>query len=96
MTQSDFLVLFPEFSPVAEQQPGLIPATIAQVELRVSDSWGDEREEIIGLETAASIAAGPQGRAAQLLPAKDGTTTYSRILAERKIINGCVHPCRVV
>jgi hypothetical protein len=95
MTQSDFLVLFPEFSPVAEQQPGLIPATIAQVELRVSDSWGAEREEIIGLETAASIAAGPQGRAAQLI-AKDGTTTYSRALAGRKIINGCVHPCRVV
>jgi hypothetical protein len=95
MTQSDFLVLFPEFSPVAEQQPGLIPATIAQVELRVSDSWEDEREEIIGLETADAIARGPMGRAAQLI-AKDGTTTYSRILDQRKIINGCVHPCRVV
>ena len=95
MTADDFLVLFPEFAAVAEQQPLLIPAVIAQVELRVSDSWLGEREEIIGLETAASIAAGPMGRAAQLI-AKDGTTTYSRALAERKIINGCVHPNRVV
>ena len=95
MDASTFVTLFPEFAAINEQNAGLVPATLAQVELRVSDSWGDTREEIIGLECAASIAAGPLGRAAQL-QAKDGSTTYSKRLDERKIINGCVHPNRVI
>ena len=95
MTADDFVILFPEFAPLHEQYTGLIAATLAQVELRVSDSWGDEREEIIGLECAASLAANPLGRAAQL-QAKDGSTTYSKRLAERVKINGCAHSCRVI
>ena len=95
MDASTFVSLFPEFAAINEQNAGLVPATLAQVELRVSDSWGSTREEIIGLECAASIAAGPLGRAAQL-QAKDGSTTYSKRLDERKIINGCVHPNRVI
>jgi hypothetical protein len=90
-----FVTLFPEFAAIHEQQPGLVDATLAQVEMRVSDSWDDEREEILGLECAATIAAGPLGRNAQL-QAKDGSTTYSKRLDERKIVHGCVHPLRVI
>jgi hypothetical protein len=90
-----FVTLFPEFAAIHEQETGLVAATLAQVELRVSDSWGDEREEIVGLECAASIAAGTLGRAAQM-QSKDGSTTYSKRLDERKIVHGCVHPLRVV
>ena len=95
MDAPTFVTLFPEFAAADEQYPGLVSATLAQVELRVSDSWGDTREEILGLECAATIAAGPLGRAAQM-QSKDGSTTYSKRLDERKIIHGCVHPNRVI
>lgn len=95
MDAPTFVTLFPEFAAINEQNSGLVPAILAQVELRVSDSWGDTREEIVGLECAAAIAAGSLGRAAQM-QAKDGSTTYSKRLDERKIINGCVHPNRVI
>jgi hypothetical protein len=90
-----FIALFPEFAAVNDQQPALVPVTLAQVELRVSDSWEATRDEIVGLECAASIAAGPLGRAAQM-QAKDGSTTYSKRLESRYISHGCVHPNRVI
>jgi len=95
VTPSSFVALFPEFQPVHEQYPTLVASTLAQVELRVSDSWEDERDEVVGLECAASIAASPLGRSAQL-QAKDGSTTYSKRLAAMRDAHGCVHPCRVV
>lgn len=95
MDTATFLALHPEFGATNDEYPALIPATLTCIELRVSDSWGAEREEIVALECAATIAAGPLGRSAQM-QAKDGSTTYSRQLAERIKRHGCVHPNRVV
>jgi hypothetical protein len=95
VTPTSFVALFPEFQPVHEQYSTLVAATLAQVEERVSDSWGDERDEVVGLECAASIAAGPLGRAAQL-QAKEGTTTYTKRLQAMREAHGCVHELRVV
>lgn len=88
MTPTEFTAQFPEFAPTHEQYPTLIASTLAIVELQVSELWGDERDEIVGLECAARLAAAPQGRVAQLI-AKDGSSTYSRILNERKAAQAC-------
>ena len=90
VSASSFVALYPEFAPWHAQHSTLIAATLAEVELYVSDSWGDSRDEIVSLECAARLASGPQGRAAQLL-AKDGTSTYSRLLERRKLAHACCY-----
>jgi hypothetical protein len=94
VSPTTFVAHHPEFSAVHAQHSALIQGILTQVEVRVSDSWGDERDEIVELEIAAAIAGGPMGRAAQL-QAKDGSTTYSRELDRRKQTHACGHPCRV-
>lgn len=70
----------PEFANAGD---ALITATLAQVELRVSDSWGDRRDEVVELEAAHALASSPFGRNARLT-AKDGTTTYGETLRRMK------------
>ncbi|MFA4972200.1 MAG: hypothetical protein WC683_06275 [bacterium] len=81
---SSFLASYPEFRPAHEQHAGLISALLAKAELVVGDHWETERDEVVELELASRLAAGPMGRAAQLID-KDGESTYSRQLHERQI-----------
>ncbi|MCK9603430.1 MAG: hypothetical protein M0R66_03645 [Candidatus Omnitrophica bacterium] len=82
MNPTEFATLHPEFRPTVAVEADYVTAVLAAVEVRVSDSWADEREEIIALEAASTIAQSPLGRAAQLLDS-DGESTYSRELARR-------------
>ena len=90
MTPAEFVTLHPEFAATNVQNPDYVQAVLTAADGRVSDSWGDEREQIVGLETAAQIAASPLGRAAQLL-SKDGTSTYSRRLDALQVAHACAY-----
>lgn len=89
MTKSEFLTVYPEFSPAeaapeAGGFPGLIDAHLADAEACTSDSWGDKRELVVGLHAAHALALSPFGRNAQLV-AKDGSTTYGERLRLLKL-----------
>jgi hypothetical protein len=88
MTIDEFLEAFPEFAPTYAQNPDQVAAALTTVGRYVSDSWGESRDEIIGLECAARLAASPVGRAAQL-SGEDGGSTYTRELNRRKRMHAC-------
>lgn len=85
MTLAEFRLRYPEFGPAEDSW---ITAVLAEAEYLVSESWGDERDEILGLQAAVLLARSPRGRAAQL-NSKDGSSTYSRDLAARKRRHAC-------
>lgn len=76
MTTAEFLVLFHEFAALAVEDGGteLIDGALARAARRVSDSWGDKRDDVIGLTTAHMLALSPWGRNARLSDAKNVTT----------------------
>lgn len=85
MTTAEFLVLFPEYAALAAEDNGteLIDGALARADRRVSDSWGDRRDDVIGLTAAHMLALSPFGRNARLSTA-DGTTTYGTELTAMK------------
>lgn len=87
MTLAEFRTLYPEFEPTPD---AMLAAALADAESRVGDSWGaGNRDEIVGLETAVRLAAGPMGRAAQL-QRREGVSTYEEQLQQRKEANACI------
>lgn len=64
----------------------LVAIKIAEAELRVSDAWGNKRDTIVALETAAELADSPQSRYARL---EGGTNLYrERLTRERRSLAG--------
>lgn len=75
VSRASFLVQFPDYSNAGN---ALIDATLAEVELQVSDSFGDQRDRAVMLRLADRLANSPWGRDARRLA--DGTvptSTYS-------------------
>ena len=85
MTLEKFKLRYPEFAPSGDTW---IQDALDQAEHLVADSWGDERDDILGLTAAATMARSPRGRAAQL-NSKDGSSVYSRELTERRKRHAC-------
>ena len=87
MTPAEFIALYPAF---VFADTDWLTAELAAAELRVGDTWEDPyRDEIVGLETAATLARSPAGRAAQLL-SQDGESVYSRALMHRYQAEACL------
>jgi hypothetical protein len=63
MTRAEFLAFHSEFSTAAT---ALVETVLAAADLRVSDSWGTRRPEIVALTAAAALAVSPSGRQARL------------------------------
>lgn len=87
VTVDGFKELYPAFAVAGDTW---IQALIDQIETQVSDLLtGDDRDEIVGLEVAARLARSPIGRKASLL-SKDGTSTFSRELDQRRQQHACL------
>jgi hypothetical protein len=56
---------------------------LAAVELRVSDSWGAQRDEMVYLYAADQLETSPAGRAARQKAGLKGPTVYSELIADR-------------
>lgn len=72
---ASFLASFPEFQAAGTN---MLTATLASVELQVSDSWGDQRDRAVMLRLADRLANSPWGRDARMTA--DGSvpkSTYS-------------------
>ncbi len=79
-TVADFKIAFPEF---ASRDSAQLAATLARVELRVSSSLGDLRDEVVYLQLADTLAAGAQGRPSRKQrDASNAQTTYATKLQE--------------
>lgn len=87
MTRAEFIVRFPEFTPT---DTTMVDAHLAAAELDVADTWGDDqREEVIALRTASSLATTPFGREARLVDPKTGISTYDRQLQRMNNAHAC-------
>jgi hypothetical protein len=85
VTAESFLLAYPEFEPIHEQQTTLIAAVIARAELRITASWepADQRDQAVELQAAHMLALSPAGRNAKLsLPGEE--TAYEAELKARK------------
>lgn len=85
MTRDEFVLLHPEFGTAASST---VTRVLAEVELEVGDTWGDERSKVVALEACCRLAMSPAGRAARLA-AKDGSSTYSVRLQRLKTRLAC-------
>jgi hypothetical protein len=94
MTRVEFLIYHPEFSTAAT---ATVEAVLAATELRVSDSWGAQRPEIVALTAAAALAVSPGGRYARLASEAVNagrigggpSSTYAERLRELRISHAC-------
>lgn len=67
VTAASFLVAYPEFQPLHEQDEALIPAVLVRAERRVGDVWREDlRDDIVELQCAHMLALTPAGRNARL------------------------------
>lgn len=84
MTRAEFLVKFPEF----ESAPSaLIDSALSDASAIVPTTWGDWREQVIGLETAQALATSPMGRNARLV---EDATIYEAKLLRLKRAQACL------
>lgn len=88
MTKANFLIRFDEFAVINSEQPALIDAVLAEADKAISDEWGDQRDEIHGLETAHRLAISPAGRNAKLSSSM-GKSTYGEQLKRRRRAFAC-------
>jgi hypothetical protein len=88
MTREEFLAAYPEFVVIDNEEPSIVPAKLVAADAFVSDSWGDKRDEIIGLEAAHLLAISPFGRNAKL-ESSLGKSTYGEQLKQRKRAHAC-------
>lgn len=72
---ASFLVAYPEFLKAGEP---MIGAQLALVELEVSDSFGDQRDQAVMLRLADTLALSPFGRNARLVAPTAATSTYGK------------------
>ncbi len=83
-TSAQFLIEYPEFLPLSEEQTALVPAVLARAERRIGDSWdADVRDDIVYLQCAHMLSLTPSGRNAKL-SAPGKPTAYQEELCERK------------
>lgn len=67
VTAASFLVAYPEFVPLHEDDETLVPAVLERAERRVGDLWREDlRDDIVELQTAHMLALTPMGRNAKL------------------------------
>jgi hypothetical protein len=88
MTTLSFLIRHPEFATAIVSYSGLVDAALADAETAVSDSWGIQRDQVVALTAAATLAVSPFGRNARMVDEK-GWSTYSKRLAELKYAHAC-------
>lgn len=83
---NSFLVSYPEF---ANAGTALLTSQLAQVELCVSDSFGDQRDVVVMLTLADRLATSPSGRDARMLAGDEGsqTSVYATELERLKRAN---------
>lgn len=84
VTTSQFLVSYPEFEPIHQEDSAMVDAAVARAERRLGDQWdAGVRDDIVMLQAAAMLANTPAGRAARLSePGKE--SSYHCELKERK------------
>ena len=76
---ASFLVAYPEFQKAGEP---MIAAQLAMVELEVSDSFAEQRDQAVMLRLADTLAMSSWGRNARMISPNAATTTYGmRFLA---------------
>ena len=80
-TVAGFVTRFPEFSTTPALQA---QAVLADVELRVSATYGDLRDQVVYLELADTLSASTAGRNARTTKDQTGSkqSTYAAKLAE--------------
>lgn len=82
---ASFKVAYPEFVNAGDD---LLTAQLAQVELVVSDSFGDQRDQVVMLTLADRLATSPSGRDARMMTEEGGATSvYSTELERLKRAN---------
>ncbi|HXU01516.1 MAG TPA: hypothetical protein VN903_11010 [Polyangia bacterium] len=72
MTRTEFVLRFPEFESA---DGAVVESALAYADRAVSDTWGANRDDFLGLVAARYLALMPFGRDARL-STKEGTTTY--------------------
>jgi hypothetical protein len=85
---ADFLKVFPEFNALYAEDPTYVSAALARAERRVSDSWGDRRDDVVGYTAAHQLALSPYGRNARMIDGKN-VSTYSVELEKMKKGHAC-------
>jgi len=87
VTVASFKAAYPEFAKAGDP---MIAAHLAHVELEVSDSFGDQRDQAVMLRLADTLALSSFGRNARLVAPTDGATTYGqrfRAMAEANAVS---------
>lgn len=86
MTASEFKSRHPEFEATPD---ALVDLELANQEGHVSDTWGDQRDQFLALQTARALALSPFGRNARMVN-KDGSTSYDVVIYEMKRAHGAM------
>ncbi len=84
---ASFKVAYPEFAKASD---GLVAAHLAPVELAVSDSFAEQRDQAVMLRLADTLALSVWGRNARLVAPSDGASTYGqrfRAMAEANALS---------
>lgn len=82
---AQFLVEFPEFAPMHDEDPAFLAAVLARADRHISPSWPTEtRDDLVYLQCADNCAQSPMGRNAKLSEKGDAETSYAKELACRK------------
>lgn len=81
---AQFLIDYPEFEPLHQEDAAMVEAACARAERRIGDTWdANVRDDIVKLQAAAMLANTPAGRAARLSePGME--SSYHCELKERK------------
>jgi hypothetical protein len=73
VTVASFKVAYPEFGKAGD---AMLEAALVDIELEVSDDFGDSRDAAVMLRLADRLALSPSGRDARLDPKKATSSTY--------------------
>lgn len=86
MTRSEFITLFPEFTPT---DVDVVAAHLDAADEHTSDLWSAEQRPLaLALRAADTIAVSPVGRRAGLSEPKT-SSTYARRLREMQTAQAC-------
>ena len=84
VTISTFKAAYPSFVNAGDE---MLTAQLAQVELIVSDSFGDQRDQVVMLTLADRLSSMPEGRDARLTAEGGPRSTYAPELERLKAAN---------